>query len=208
MKRGNNPLVLCLFGILPVVWLGLLIAPAAGGGLPEILARFPAAMNDPFKIELCGDSLKTVLVLLCVYGLAIGVYLSSRRNYRRGEEHGSAKWGNARAVNKKYQAANPEENKILTQNVRMGFFFVLVVVLVFFLDSIFVVSITLDSVFVSAFVGSTDFSAVTNSDLGSDFFIILPLVKVDTFFNFLGISSFPKDPDINFNLPDFIERLN
>ena len=56
-----------------------------------------------------------------MYGLAIGVYLSSRRNYRRGEEHGSAKWGNARAVNKKYQAANPEENKILTQNVRMGF---------------------------------------------------------------------------------------
>ena len=70
---------------------------------------------------LSEDSLKTVLVLLCVYGLAIGVYLSSRRNYRRGEEHGSAKWGNARAVNKKYQAANPEENKILTQNVRMGF---------------------------------------------------------------------------------------
>lgn len=49
MKRGNNPLVLCLFGILPVVWLGLLIAPAAGGGLPEILARFPAAMNDPLQ---------------------------------------------------------------------------------------------------------------------------------------------------------------
>lgn len=120
MKRGNNPLVLCLFGILPVVWLGLLIAPAAGGGLPEILARFPAAMNDPFHIELCGDSVKTVLVLLCVYGLSIGVFLSSRRNYRRGEEHGSAKWGNARAVNKKYRATKPEENKIFTQNVRMG----------------------------------------------------------------------------------------
>ena len=120
MKRGNNSLVLCLFGILPVVWLGLLIAPAASGGLPEILARFPAAMNDPFHIELCGDSVKTVLVLLCVYGLSIGVFLSSRRNYRRGEEHGSAKWGNARAVNKKYRAIKPEENKIFTQNVRMG----------------------------------------------------------------------------------------
>ena len=120
MKRGNNSLVLCLFGIFPVVWLGLLIAPAAHGGLPEILARFPAAMNDPFHIELCGDSVKTVLVLLCVYGLSIGVFLSSRRNYRRGEEHGSAKWGNARAVNKKYRAAKPEENKIFTQNVRMG----------------------------------------------------------------------------------------
>ena len=120
MKRGNNPLILCLFGILPVVWLGLLIAPSAHGGLPEIVARFPAAMNDPFKIELCEDSLKTVLVLLCAYGLGIGIFLSSRRNYRRGEEHGSARWGNAKAVNKKYRAAKPEENKIFTQNVRMG----------------------------------------------------------------------------------------
>lgn len=120
MKRENNPLVLCLFGILPVVWLGLLIAPAAHGGLPEIVARFPAVMNDLFHIELCGDSLKTVLVLLCAYGLAVGVILSSRRNYRRGEEHGSAKWGSARTVNRKYRAAAPEDNKIFTQNVRMG----------------------------------------------------------------------------------------
>lgn len=100
MKRENNPLILCLFGILPVVWLGLLIAPAAHGGLPEIVARFPAVMNDPFHIELCGDSLKTVIVLLCAYGLTVGVILSSRRNYRRGEEHGSAKWGSARTVNR------------------------------------------------------------------------------------------------------------
>ena len=120
MKKENNPLIRCLFGILPVVWLGLLIAPAAHGGLPEIVARFPAVMNDPFHIELCGDSLKTVLILLCAYGLAVGVILSSRRNYRRGEEHGSAKWGSARTVNRKYRAAAPEANKIFTQNVRMG----------------------------------------------------------------------------------------
>ena len=120
MKKENNPLILWLFGILPVVWLGLLLAPAAHGGLPEIVARFPAVMNDPFHIELCEDSLKTVLVLLCAYGLAVGVILSSRRNYRRGEEHGSAKWGSARTVNRKYRAAAPEDNKIFTQNVRMG----------------------------------------------------------------------------------------
>ena len=121
MKNGKQtPVALCLFGILPVVWLGLLLAPAAHGGLPEIIARFPAVINSPFHIELCGDSLKTVLVLLCVYGLGIGIFLSSRRNYRRGEEHGSAKWGSAKAVNKKYRAANFEDNKIFTQNVRMG----------------------------------------------------------------------------------------
>ena len=58
--------------------------------------------------------------MLCVYGLGIGIILSTRRNYRRGEEHGSAKWGSAKAVNKKYRAANFEDNKIFTQNVRMG----------------------------------------------------------------------------------------
>ena len=118
MKRENNPIILCLFGILPVVWLGLLIAPAAHGGLPEIVARFPAVMNDLFHIELCGDSLKTVLVLLCAYGLAVGVILSSRRNYRRGEEHGSAKWENVYLLNHRlHDKEHPDENRILSRHL-------------------------------------------------------------------------------------------
>ena len=36
MKKENNPLILCLFGILPVVWLGLLIAPAVHGGVLSV----------------------------------------------------------------------------------------------------------------------------------------------------------------------------
>lgn len=112
--------ILCLFGILPMVWLGLLIAPAVSGGLAEIITTFPAAMNQPFHITLCEDTLKTVLLLLCAYGLGVGIYFSGRRNYRKGEEHGSAKWGNARAVDKKYRDKAPEQNKLFTQNVRMG----------------------------------------------------------------------------------------
>ena len=64
--------------------------------------------------------LNTVSFFLLIYALSIGVALSSRRNYRRGEEHGSAKWGSATAVNKKYQAKNPEANKVFTKHVRMG----------------------------------------------------------------------------------------
>lgn len=123
MKQDNRQSVfaLCLFGIFPVVWLGLLMAPAISGGLPEIIKAFPKAMNDPFHIVLCEDSLKTVLIFLCAYGLGIGIFLSSRRNYRRGEEHGSAKWGDARAVDKKYRdSKNPMANRIFTQHVRMG----------------------------------------------------------------------------------------
>ena len=123
MNRDSNKqsaIILAVIGILPVVWLGLLIAPSVKGGLPEILPSLLTAFNDPFHIELCGDSLKTVLVLLLLYGMGIGIYLSTRRNYRRREEHGSAKWGSAKAIDKKYRQSPPSENKLMTQNVRIG----------------------------------------------------------------------------------------
>lgn len=123
MNQGNDRravVILSLIGIIPVVWLGLLIAPSVKGGLPEILTSLMNAMNDPFHIELCEDSVKAVLVLLLCYGMGVGIYFSTRRNYRRREEHGSAKWGSASAVNKKYAQQPKSENKLLTQNVAIG----------------------------------------------------------------------------------------
>lgn len=120
MNQGNDrraAVILSLIGIIPVVWLGLLIAPSVKGGLPEILTSL---MNDPFHIELCEDSVKAVLVLLLCYGMGVGIYFSTCRNYRRREEHGSAKWGSASAVNKKYAQQPKSENKLLTQNVAIG----------------------------------------------------------------------------------------
>ena len=52
--------------------------------------------------------------------MGVGIYFSTRRNYRRREEHGSAKWGSASAVNKKYAQQPKSENKLLTQNVAIG----------------------------------------------------------------------------------------
>lgn len=52
------------FGLIPVVWLALLVAPAVSGGIPEIIEYFPAAMSAPFHIEWCEDSVKTALLLL------------------------------------------------------------------------------------------------------------------------------------------------
>ena len=122
MKQDDKQaaLILSVIGIIPVVWLALLIAPSVSGGLPEILPNLMTVFNNPFHIEFCEDSLKTVLVLLLAYGMAIGIYFSTRRNYRRREEHGSAKWGDAKAVNKKYYQAPKSENKLMTQNVSIG----------------------------------------------------------------------------------------
>lgn len=122
MKQDDkqSAVILSVIGILPVVWLALLIAPSVKGGLPEILPKLMTVFNNPFQMELCEDSLKTVLVLLLCYGFGIGIYFSTRRNYRRREEHGSAKWGDARAVNKKYCQTPKSENKLMTQNVSIG----------------------------------------------------------------------------------------
>ena len=123
MRNDNDKktsLILSACGIVPVVWLALLTAPYVGGSIVEIIRGLTDAMGSPFAITVCEDSVKTVLIFLAAYGMAIGIYFSTRRNYRRREEHGSAKWGNADALNKKYRDKDPSENKLLTQNVRIG----------------------------------------------------------------------------------------
>lgn len=108
-------------GAVMTAFFGLHIAPYAGEGLAGILTGLGDASDAPFDIVFCEGSLKTVLMCLLLYVMGIGVYLSSKRNYRRGEEHGSAKWGDAAQVNRKYREKKDlEANKILTQNIRMG----------------------------------------------------------------------------------------
>ena len=119
-KDKQSSIILSIVGIIPTIWLGLLIAPAMNGGLSELLSKLGTIFDNPFHIEICKDSLKTVLILLLCYGIGIGVYFSSMKNYRRREEHGSAKWGSAKKVNKKYQQKPPSQNKLMTQNICIG----------------------------------------------------------------------------------------
>lgn len=117
----KKPVIIVSFiGVIPVVWLALLIAPFLKGGLSEIVAELMNAFSNPFNIQLCEDSFKTVLIFLAAYGMAIGIYFSTRKNYRRREEHGSAKWGNAKAIDRKYRQSPQSDNKLMTQNVRIG----------------------------------------------------------------------------------------
>ena len=112
-KFSKAHLTLYACGVIPVVWLALLLAPYMGGGLAGLVRYGGAALDHPFHIIWCEDSLKTVLIFMLCYGLGIGVYLSTDRNYRRREEHGSAKWGDPKAINRKYSDKEPSANKIL-----------------------------------------------------------------------------------------------
>ena len=119
-KFSKAHLILYACGIIPVVWLALLLAPYMGGGLAGLVRYGGAALDHPFHIVWCEGSLKTVLIFLLCYALGIGVYLSTDRNYRRREEHGSARWGDPKGINRKYADKELTANKILTQNVAIG----------------------------------------------------------------------------------------
>ena len=119
-EKRKQQIILFILGIIPVIWLSLIIAPNIDGGLIDIIKKLTKALDNPFRITICENSLKTVLFLLVVYVIAILIYYSSRKNYRRNEEYGSAKWGSAKKICKKYIDKNNNNSKILTQNVQIG----------------------------------------------------------------------------------------
>ena len=123
MKNDDEQsgLILAVIGIIPVIWFALLVAPYLSSGLMGILDGVPEAMNHPFSIRLCGDSVKTVLIFLLSYGMGIGIYISTKKHYRRGEEHGSAKWGNVKKINRRYREKRFTKNKLLTMHVRISY---------------------------------------------------------------------------------------
>ena len=121
--RQNEQLqnkVLYFLGIIPTIWLALIIAPNLNNGLMSIITGFTEAMNNPLNISWCENSIKSILIFLLIYIMIIAVYESTKKNYRRGEEHGSAKWGSASELNKKYMQKPENMNKILTKNVKLG----------------------------------------------------------------------------------------
>lgn len=112
--------ILIGFFIIPVIWLAVLIAPYMDKGLIGALPYLSNAINHPFSFHWCKDTFKTIFTFLLIYVIGIGIYYSTRRNYRRQEEYGSAKWANPKTINKKYADKDMSQNKILSQNVYIG----------------------------------------------------------------------------------------
>lgn len=85
-KTSKQSILLYCLGCIPVIWLGLLVAPYEEAGIVELVRNFGSVMQNPFHIMLCDESLRVVMVLLMAYGLVIGVYISMQRTYRRRED--------------------------------------------------------------------------------------------------------------------------
>ena len=108
---------------LPVIWwAAILIADAIqpGRNLFELMEVLTEKMNHPFQLHYTEYTIKSVLVCTLLYAAGIGIFYSSQKNYRRGEEHGSARWGDARQICKKYSQKPYSQNILLTQNFRIS----------------------------------------------------------------------------------------
>ena len=105
-----------------ICWLSLLGASVITTGMNifDWLAAFTYAMQTPLSLHLNQYSMKAVLVSLICFTFAVLLYESERQNKRTGEEYGSAKWGNAKTVNKHYRTEKNDRYMIFTQNVRMS----------------------------------------------------------------------------------------
>lgn len=143
MRKPRNQMNRQLFlmygiGLLLVIYLAIVYAPYLHGTAADWLFNLRAMEKaDYFHFTIDAHTLKVAGFSVLIYLLIILVYHSTRRNYRYGEEHGSAKWGDPHKICRKYRAERksgenrinmqnqkaPEiyhPNLILTQNMRLG----------------------------------------------------------------------------------------
>lgn len=109
--------ILCL----PVVYFAMVTASVyiPGENIFALLERISTMVRRPDLLRWTAYTPRFLLVFLLLYGGGVLLYYADHENRRPGEEYGSAKWGNARELNKRY-ADRDGKNVILTKCVSIG----------------------------------------------------------------------------------------
>ena len=91
-----------------------------GENIFEILDRLSQILRQPFSLHYTVYTGKCILILSFAYITGICIYYAQQKNYRRGVEHGSARWGDVHQICKRYADKEYTHNLLLTQNFRMS----------------------------------------------------------------------------------------
>lgn len=123
--RGRKPTDYLLWVILfiPVLWLAVALAQARSeaGNLAQMLEILSGLASAPFSVHWTENAPKLVLIVSILYPMCVIYYLTEQADLRPGAEYGTARWGNAKSLNRKYQDRRQlRSNYLFTQNVRMG----------------------------------------------------------------------------------------
>lgn len=122
---GRKPTDYLLWVILfiPVLWLAVALAQARSeaGNLAQMLEILSGLAGAPFSVHWTENAPKLVLIVSILYPMCVIYYLTEQADLRPGAEYGTARWGNAKSLNRKYQdRRHLRSNYLFTQNVRMG----------------------------------------------------------------------------------------
>lgn len=123
--RGRKPTDYLLWVILfiPVLWLAVALAQARSeaGNLAQMLEILSGLASAPFSVHWTENAPKLVLIVSILYPMCVVYYVTEQADLRPGAEYGTARWGNAKSLNRKYQdRRHLRSNYLFTQNVRMG----------------------------------------------------------------------------------------
>ena len=104
------------------MWIGAGMASGYKEGMTifDALGAFSEWTDHPLILHWTPYTLKFIGIALLLYVFAVVLFFSAKENRRPGEEHGSAKWGDARQLDRKYRDKNPKRNAILTQHLHMS----------------------------------------------------------------------------------------
>lgn len=121
-KLDRAALIVLILLVLPVAWLALILAPImmTDPNLAQLLDGLNAAMSEPLRVRWVDASPKYLLLFVGLYAVCILAWASSRRRTKPLEEYGSARWGDAHRITKKYAARDPAANLLLTEHFRLG----------------------------------------------------------------------------------------
>ena len=123
MNRKNSILIPCLIiGELFTMYVSYVLNGVwnTNGDIVLILNKFNAAIKNPFGHYYNANTLRAVIYGSVIYGMAVLMYVTSRRNLMHGKEYGTASFADMRMVNKAIADKDKNKNRILSNNVRMS----------------------------------------------------------------------------------------
>lgn len=123
MNRKNSILIPCLIiGELFIMYVSYVLNGVwnTNGDIVLILNKFNAAIKNPFGHYYNANTLRAVIYGSLIYGMAVLMYVTSRRNLMHGKEYGTARFADIRMVNKALADKDESKNRILSNNVRMS----------------------------------------------------------------------------------------
>lgn len=123
MNRKNSIVIPCLIiGELFTIYVSYVLNGVwnTNGDIVLILNKFNAAIKNPFGHYYNANTLRAVIYGSLIYGMAVLMYVTSRRNLMHGKEYGTARFADIRMVNKALADKDKNKNRILSNNVRMS----------------------------------------------------------------------------------------